>query len=60
MLKVFLQEISENYLRVTPIRSVDYVIIISGLLFVVWKAGKQGGTALIRPMHYGYVVYGIF
>ena len=24
------------------------------------KTGKQGGTALIRPMHYGFVVYGIF
>lgn len=33
VLRVLLQEISENYLRVTPIRSGDPVIVISGLLY---------------------------
>ena len=50
VLKVFLQEISENYLRVTPIRSVDYVIIISGLLFCGTES-RQAGWNRVDTSH---------
>ncbi len=60
VLKAFLQEISENYLGVTPIQSGDSVIIDERSVFQLTETGKQGGTALIRPMHYMIVVYGIF
>ncbi len=73
VLKALLQEISENYLGVAPIRSGDSVIIDERSVQRLYKqrrhainiwqvkcrswfssfcAGKQGGTALIRPMHY--------
>ena len=60
VLKAFLQEISENYLGVTPIQSGDSVIIDERSVFQLTETGKQGGTALIRSMHYLIVVHGIF
>lgn len=44
VLKVFLQEISENYLRVTPIRSGDSVIVEMKPGICAANA-KKGGTA---------------
>ncbi len=61
VLKALLQEISENYLGVAPIRSGDSVIIDErSVLPFGFGAGKQGGTALTRPMHYRNVVCGYF
>lgn len=51
-LEALLQEIFENYLGVTPIRSGDSVIIDERSVIFDFGTDKQGGTALIRPMHY--------